>query len=264
MRIRASSHSLQSKPVSAGVADVNRKKANHIHMARQIFTDQQKDLLRHSWNHVGKQGPSGIGTMIFKRIFERNIAIRRLFGFATTPLSRLPYEPNFESHARVFVAVLEGAIKNLDDLDNRYGPILVQHGKNHTKFSERGFKPDFWDVFAEAMTESAMEWVGPGKHRETVKAWTILVSYIVDKMRIGYEAEIRRIRKVNNGYNSCPPSPLGGSRDTSPSKQHNSPSPTNRHPANGDGFFVDYEDDSHKHHHHHHHSANLSRRNYYD
>lgn len=251
MRARASSHSIQQAKPSA----VKRVKDK---MTKQILTDQQKELLRHSWNHVGKQGPSGIGAMIFKRIFERDSSIRRIFGYASFPLNRLSYDHNFEGHSRLFVAVLEGAIKNVDDLETRYAPILIQHGKNHTKFFEKGFKPEYWEVFAEAMTESAMEWVGPGKHRETVKAWTVLVSYIVDKMRLGYDAEMRRIKKINNGYNSCPPSPLA-SREASPSKR--SPSPTQKE-ENGE-FFVDYDQedsnftDNQQ-------SSSLSRRYYYE
>ncbi len=48
----------------------------------------------------------------------------------------------------------------------------------------------------QAMTESVMEWVGPGKHRETIKSWTILVSYVTEEIRYAYRCEVKR-RRVN-------------------------------------------------------------------
>lgn len=43
------------------------------------------------------------------------------------------------------------------------------------------------------MIAAAREWEGWKKHRETLRAWTILVSFIVDRMRNGYETAVRRL-----------------------------------------------------------------------
>lgn len=42
------------------------------------------------------------------------------------------------------------------------------------------------------MIAAAREWEGWKKHRETLRAWTILISFIVDRMRNGYETAVRR------------------------------------------------------------------------
>lgn len=42
------------------------------------------------------------------------------------------------------------------------------------------------------MIAAAREWEGWRKHRETLRAWTLLISFIVDRMRQGYESALRR------------------------------------------------------------------------
>ena len=59
-------------------------------------------------------------------------------------------------------------------------------------FQSYGFKPEYWDSFGQALTESAREWEGWKTHRETIRAWTVLVSFIVDRMRQGYESASRK------------------------------------------------------------------------
>lgn len=50
----------------------------------------------------------------------------------------------------------------------------------------------FKDIFGEAMIAAAREWEGWRKHRETLRAWTLLISFLVDRMRQGYESTVRR------------------------------------------------------------------------
>uniref|UniRef100_A0A915I9D2 Globin family profile domain-containing protein n=1 Tax=Romanomermis culicivorax TaxID=13658 RepID=A0A915I9D2_ROMCU len=166
--------------------------------APQLFTDKQKQRLRQSWDHLGKRGPSGIGCMIFRRVFTRCPAVRRMFGFGETPDDRLIYDPSFVKHARVFVAVIDGAVQHLDDLDREYAPLLIKYGERHLPLRSHGFRPEFWDVFAECMTESAMEWVAPGRYKDAVRPWALLMSFIVDKMRQGYTEAMKRQARKNS------------------------------------------------------------------
>lgn len=74
-------------------------------------------------------------------------------------------------------------------------PITFQRaqtlGAFHVKFESRGFKAAHWDVFAEAMTECAIDWEGGMRCREAMHAWRILVVFFIEEMRKGYQQERR-------------------------------------------------------------------------
>uniref|UniRef100_A0A915JFS1 Uncharacterized protein n=1 Tax=Romanomermis culicivorax TaxID=13658 RepID=A0A915JFS1_ROMCU len=67
------------------------------------------------------------------------------------------------------------------------------------------------DVFGEAMIGAAREWEGWCKHRETLRGWTLLISFIVDRMRQGYEQAVKR---------PPPPAPLTHQYSVKPSASH--------------------------------------------
>lgn len=61
----------------------------------------------------------------------------------------------------------------------------IEYGEQHSKYAQYGMMSEYWDCFGEAITESSREWEGWRKHRETLKAWTLLVSFLVDRFRQG-------------------------------------------------------------------------------
>ena len=63
------------------------------------------------------------------------------------------------------------------------------------------------------MTDAAREWEGWRAGRATQKAWTVLFSFIADRLRTGQQAALRA-----SARNMLPP--------PSPSHHHISPSPT--------------------------------------
>ncbi len=157
----------------------------------------QCSLLRFSWQHVGKHGPSGIGEMIFRRIFKKQPECRKMFPFGQLGASEIANHESFDQYSSRFVNVIDSTVQNVENLGN-YIPKLIRYGMRHAHLKAKGFRPEWWDVFAEAMTESAIEWTGSSsRHRETIRAWTILMSYIVDNMRFGYDVEMKSIRRMS-------------------------------------------------------------------
>lgn len=155
----------------------------------------QKAILRDAWQRISKKGTSNIGSLIFRRMMNKNSDIKKLFqhvtgmegvfSFGLTPIKV------YRHHSVLFVKVLDSAIANLDDL-RPFVLECVAYGEKHGPYRKYGFSPDMWDVFGECMTEAAREWEGWKKHRETLRAWTILISFIVDRMRQGYESAVRK------------------------------------------------------------------------
>ncbi|ETN82025.1 hypothetical protein NECAME_08232 [Necator americanus] len=49
-----------------------------------------------------------------------------------------------------------------------------------------GMKTEHWDLLGEAITETIREYQGWKRHRESLRAANILVSFLVDRMRTGF------------------------------------------------------------------------------
>ena len=58
--------------------------------------------------------------------------------------------------------MLNRIINDLADPDKHelVGEYVRELGARHVDFQTRGFRLKFWDVFAEAMTDCALEWEG--------------------------------------------------------------------------------------------------------
>uniref|UniRef100_A0A914Y7H3 Globin family profile domain-containing protein n=1 Tax=Panagrolaimus superbus TaxID=310955 RepID=A0A914Y7H3_9BILA len=128
-----------------------------------------------------------------------------IFGLEKIPQGRLKYDPRFRKHAVVFNRTFDYIVKNLN-----YTEKLVQHfqalGKKHVMFQGRGFLPQYWDTFAECMTQTAIEWEGGQRCRETMIAWRILVAFIIKQMRQGFDEEKQNRRKFPSIIPPPPPS----------------------------------------------------------
>ncbi|CAD5230027.1 unnamed protein product [Bursaphelenchus okinawaensis] len=160
---------------------------------QEILTRVQKHMIETSWKKARKTGADNVGSKIFLLILTAEPEIRMIFGLEKVPQGRLKYDPRFRKHASVFTRTFDYVVKNLD-----YTEKLAQHfqtlGKKHVQLQSRGFQPQYWDVFAECMTQTAIEWEAGRKCRETMGAWRLLVGFIIKHMRVGFDRE-KQIRK---------------------------------------------------------------------
>lgn len=121
-----------------------------VNSRKRILTEQQKSLLRHSWNHLGKTGVGGIGNLILNRMLEKDPQIKLVFGFKDLSQWKIRYDPVYVDHSKHFVDMFDDVIKNLDGEDNdKCAELLSRIGQYHARFADKGFKADFWDSIAE-------------------------------------------------------------------------------------------------------------------
>ncbi|CAD5234074.1 unnamed protein product [Bursaphelenchus xylophilus] len=160
---------------------------------QDILNKAQKHLIETSWKRARKTGADNVGAKIFLLILTAEPDMRMIFGLEKVPQGRLKYDPRFRKHASVFTKSFDYVVKNLDFVEK-----LAQHfqtlGKKHVQLQSRGFQTQYWDVFAECMTQTAIEWEAGRKCRETMGAWRLLVGFIIKHMRIGFDRE-KQIRK---------------------------------------------------------------------
>lgn len=65
-----------------------------------------------------------------------------------------------------------------------------KENNNYRSRSEHGFRAEYWDAFSVAMCEYAASWKIKANRVETVQAWRLLVLFLVNKVKQGFELEM--------------------------------------------------------------------------
>uniref|UniRef100_A0A0N5B833 GLOBIN domain-containing protein n=1 Tax=Strongyloides papillosus TaxID=174720 RepID=A0A0N5B833_STREA len=179
---RISNISSDTPSTSNEVKSNNSSKKNST---KEFLTQRQRTLLVRSWNKSQKTGLDNIGAMIFFKIYVNDPSVGKMFGLQGVPLAELKYKKFFQSHAMTFTRSLDFCISNLDNL-NVLCSYCYHLGRRHVAFAKRGFKMSYWDTFAEALTECAIEWEGGLRCRDILHGWRKLITFVIDQMRYGY------------------------------------------------------------------------------
>uniref|UniRef100_A0A914XCJ0 Globin family profile domain-containing protein n=1 Tax=Plectus sambesii TaxID=2011161 RepID=A0A914XCJ0_9BILA len=152
---------------------------------------RQKQLIKTAWTESNRKGTHAAGEWIFHRIFSNRPELKTLFKLENVSLNKMTNEPQFQKHARVFTDVLEMSVDSMDALDDSLGPLLVSYGSRHATFVvEHGFRAEYWDAFSVAMCEYAASWKIKNNRVETIQAWRLLVLFLVNKVKQGFELEM--------------------------------------------------------------------------
>lgn len=89
-----------------------------------------------------------------------------------------------------FVRSLDFIVQNLENMP-KLRQFCRRLGKTHVTFIERGFKPEYWDIFAEALTECAIDWEGGQRCKDVLIGWRTLINFVIEEMRISFMKEKR-------------------------------------------------------------------------
>ncbi|ULU11169.1 hypothetical protein L3Y34_014983 [Caenorhabditis briggsae] len=140
-----------------------------------ILNSYQKSILRNAWRHMSQKGPSNCGSTITRRMMARKSTIGDVLDRST-----------LDYHNIQIVEFLQKVMQSLDEPD-KISKMCQEIGQLHAKYRRsKGMKIDYWDKLGEAITETIREYQGWKIHRESLRAATVLVSYVVDQLRFGY------------------------------------------------------------------------------
>nr|CAD2162293.1 unnamed protein product [Meloidogyne enterolobii] len=156
------------------------------------LTPRQCHLIIKSW---GRRTPkSRVVKDIFASIFGEVEELKSAFGVEQNIAGRrLRTDSNFVSHTNLFADTLDFVVRNLDDFS-----LVTENaeklGKKHATFPlENGFKPEYWNIFAECIVEG----ISAGEEcKETLLAWRQLVQTVIYYMKLlGYDRETLRLAR---------------------------------------------------------------------
>ncbi|PIO66131.1 hypothetical protein TELCIR_12168, partial [Teladorsagia circumcincta] len=91
-------------------------------------------------------------------------------------------------------------VKNIYHM-SRLEPYLYGIGQAHCKYADRGFRPDHWDVFQDAMEHSLAEHASgladldAEERQEAVVVWRTLALFVIAHMKAGFFDGLKSINK---------------------------------------------------------------------
>ncbi|VDM38879.1 unnamed protein product [Toxocara canis] len=159
----------------------------------------EKELLKRTWSD-DFEFLYQLGTNIYSYIFETHPKAKELFPFLLIHGDKWKESKEFRSQALKFVQTLSQAIKNLYHMDN-LPPLLYAIGERHCIYAHRGFVPEHWDIFLDAMEVSlaahiaSLSGLDEKQKAEATATWRILSLYVIAHMKRGYMDGLRKMKK---------------------------------------------------------------------
>ncbi|KAH7712529.1 CRE-GLB-18 protein [Aphelenchoides avenae] len=152
---------------------------------------EEKELIRRTWSD-DFDFLYELGSKIYTYIFENNPQTKTLFPNIHRHGAAWKHSKEFRGQALNFVQTISYAVKNVYHMQDNLVPHLRKIGQRHVKFAERGFKPEYWDIFQDAIETSleahiaSLEDFLPEQRSEAIRIWRQLAVYITTHMKYGY------------------------------------------------------------------------------
>lgn len=160
------------------------------------LTAYQQQQLAQSWPRIQRSGGHTAGAEIFRKLALKCPPVKDIFQKVNIVgrFARPPGWDIYKEHGKWLFEVLALAIKSLnestsDDLID----LCSQFGAKHSTLKSSGFQNRMWDDFSELLVEHIARNEAVRGRRESVRAWTTLIMFIVDKMKDGYDCGLRKL-----------------------------------------------------------------------
>uniref|UniRef100_A0A7E4VWP7 GLOBIN domain-containing protein n=1 Tax=Panagrellus redivivus TaxID=6233 RepID=A0A7E4VWP7_PANRE len=150
----------------------------------------EKELVKKTWSD-DFDFLYELGAAIYTYIFEHNPNTKQLFPTIHRHGEHWKDSKEFRSQALKFVQTLAHVVKNLYHME-RLAPYLYKIGEIHVKFAKRGFKPEFWNSFLDAMEVALADTIQRNPELtidekvEATQVWRRLAHYVISHMKRGY------------------------------------------------------------------------------
>ncbi len=152
--------------------------------SKRNFTQQQKRMVLKNWK-VLSNDLTGRGSRIFIRIFQLNPNVKMLFPCHNLEGEDLLRDHNFKGHASRFMQAVGAVIDNIDSFEESLSPLLNGLGRQHIHF--RGFQPDYFNVFEQAIMDVWAEDLGPKFGDQSREAWHTVFTFLMRELKQGFE-----------------------------------------------------------------------------
>ncbi|GMS99778.1 hypothetical protein PENTCL1PPCAC_21953, partial [Pristionchus entomophagus] len=163
---------------------------------------RDKALLRETWSDDFEDLYT-LGSDIYLHIFRENPACKSLFPWIVQYEEegrKFTEAKEFRAQALRFVQTIAQVVKNIFHLDKMEG-FLYDIGQRHVQYAARGFKPQYWDDFQDAMQVALTNRMNNlpvmAKHdrERVIVIWRDIALHIIVHMKEGYNDGLKGINR---------------------------------------------------------------------
>ncbi|XP_045191260.2 hemoglobin subunit beta-2-like [Mercenaria mercenaria] len=150
------------------------------------LTPAERQTLRRTWPTLAND-LQGNGLQLFLRIFDMCPEVKVLFSVENVRPSQLARNVNIKAHGARFANAIGSVVESLDEYnqkDNKSCKFLFALGQKHKRFT--GFKPEYFDIFYEALMCQWKRCMGDQFTPEVSEAWGHLFVHIMETLKEGY------------------------------------------------------------------------------
>lgn len=160
------------------------------------LSNYQIQMLSQSWPRVQQTGGHAVGGSLFRKLSSKNPQCRQSFqkmsiieGFSPRGGRSVDV---YKEHGRLLFDLLNDAIKSLNEPAITVITTCRDYGAKHSALSAEGFTNIIWDELSEILVEHITKNDAVRKHRELSKAWTALITFLIEKIKDGYKSNLRK------------------------------------------------------------------------
>jgi hemoglobin-like flavoprotein len=150
------------------------------------ITPVERKTVQQTWPTLAKD-LQGNGLQIFLRIFEISPDVKILFHVENVRHSQLARNATIKAHGKRFINAIGSAVDSLEEIDkedNKLCEFLFTLGQQHQNY--KGFKPEYFEIFYEALMCQWERCMGDGFTPEVTNAWSHLFVFLMEKLKEGY------------------------------------------------------------------------------
>ncbi|KAI6217011.1 Globin [Aphelenchoides besseyi] len=170
------------------------------HRARSIDSDniigwepnsEARELIKLTWTD-NLDFLFDLGVKIFDYIFTHVPECKSLFPSIHKHGEAYRESREFRSQTLKFAQTISHCVQNIYRIDD-VAAYLAKIGEQHCRFAERGFTPDLWDVFLDAMEVALIDQISTvapdldvQRQEAAAHVWRRLTFFIITHMKHGY------------------------------------------------------------------------------
>lgn len=163
-----------------------------------VLTEERRQIIQVTWKEItDKTGKLQASLAIFQILFDSCPELKRFFNMETIASNNLDTSEQFVRHARVFANVIDLAVRNVFELETEVGPILIMFGRRHFYKHQLDFRNEYLTLFAQSITDFISSHLSESfiANPEAMAGWRLFISYIIHKVKEGYDLECIQARK---------------------------------------------------------------------
>lgn len=189
---------VSAKPRRSSLKMTLKRAYSSASASSNVLTEERRQIVQVTWKEITDLKTKLRSSLeIFRILFVSCPELKKVFNVSDIDSDNLESSESFVRHARVFANVLDLAVRNVFELETEVGPILIMFGRRHFYKHKVEFRNEYLALFGQSISEVVHGNLSESfvLNSELGIGWRLFVSYIINKIKEGYDLETLHARK---------------------------------------------------------------------